>query len=75
MAKSPNKRKKRSKLAVALLLPITAAMFLLGWTLFCIGQRQTKTKQPQKPLNTASAEKEELELIFISDKEEQIIAR
>ncbi len=75
MAKSPNKRKKRSKLAITLLLPITAVMFFVGWSLFCIGQKQPKAKQPQKPLNITPAEKEELELIFISDKEEQILAR
>jgi flagellar basal body-associated protein FliL len=72
MTKSPNKRKKRSKLTIALLSPILMVVFMAGWCLAWIGESKlSKTKQPHNSINKTS-EKEEMELIFISNQEEQI---
>ena len=70
----PLYRKKRSKLQVVLLAPILAIVFMVGWSLCCIGQtNQLKTRQPQKPINKTSTDQNEIELIVIP-KQEQIIA-
>ncbi len=72
MAKSPAKRKKQSKLTIALLSPILIVVFIAGWCLAYIGEsKQPKTKQPNNSINK-TPEKEELELIVISNQEEQI---
>ena len=55
-------RKKRNKITRVLLSPVLAAFFLVGWTLYWIGQKGTK--QPKKPSNkTTAIQTEELELL------------
>lgn len=72
MAKLSTIRKKRSKLSIAILFPLLAVVFLVGWTLACIGQsKQPKAKQNQKIINK-TPEKEEVDLVFIPRQEEQI---
>ena len=72
MTKSPNKRKKSNKLTIALLSPVLMVVFIAGWCLAWIGEsKQPKTKKPANTINR-TPEKEELELIFISNQEEQI---
>ena len=74
MAKSSAKRKKRSKLTIAMLFPLLAVVFLVGWTLACIGQsKQPKTKQNQKIIKKTPDE--EVDLIFIPRQEEQILVK
>ena len=75
MAKSIS-RKKRNKLTVILLSPILIIVFIVGWSLYWIGQSgKPKTKQPQKPINKTLAEQSaEVELVMIPQQEEQILA-
>ena len=71
----PTRRKKRNKLAVILLAPIIAILFLVGWSLSWIGQiGETKAKQPQKPINKTSTKQGKVELIMIPQIEEEISA-
>ena len=73
--KRPLNRKKRRKLQVALLAPILAIIFIVGWSLYLIGQaRQPKAKQPQKPINKTPTNQNEVELIVIPQQEKQILA-
>ena len=75
MAK-PAKRKKRSKLTLALLAPVLIIVFIVGWSLSWIGQsRSPKAKQLPKPINKTPAKQDEFELVVISNQEEQIQAR
>lgn len=68
-------RKKRNKLQVVLLAPILAIVFLVGWSLCCIGQtNQPKASQPQKPINKTPTDQNEIELFVIPQQEEQILA-
>jgi hypothetical protein len=69
----PTRRKKRSKFAVALLSPILAIVFVVGWSLSWIGQ--PKAKQQQKPIikTQATQDKDSIELIVIPMQEEQIL--
>jgi hypothetical protein len=71
MTKSTS-RKKRNKLAVALLAPILVFIFIVGWSLSWIGQ--LKANQPQKPINKTCENQNEVELIMI-DQEKQILAK
>ena len=74
MTKS-TRRKKRNKLAVILLAPILAVLFLVGWSLSWIGQAgETKAKQPQKPINKTPTKQDKVELIMIPQIEEEISA-
>jgi hypothetical protein len=67
-------RKKRNKLTVALFSPILIIAFIVGWSLYWIGQLgQPKANQPQKPIDKTPAKQNEVELIMI-DQEEQILA-
>ena len=71
----PTNRKKRSKLTVALLAPILIIVFIVGWSLYWIGQsRQPNTKQPQKTINKTPAKQDNVKLIVIPQQEEQILA-
>ena len=73
--KKPLNRKKRRKLTVALLAPILAIIFSVGWSLYWIGQTgQPKAKQPQKPINKTPTNQNEVELIVIPQQEKQILA-
>jgi hypothetical protein len=70
MTKRPN-RKKRSKLTIILLAPIMALTFIVGWSLYWIGN--TKQKQPQAPTPKIQAEQDLLQLMVIPKQEEQTI--
>ncbi len=75
MAKSTI-RKNRSKLKVALLSPILIVVFIVGWSLYFIGQSgQPKSKQPQKPNIKKPTQADEIELIVIPQEERQILAK
>ncbi len=70
----PLYRKKRSKLHVVLIAPILAIVFMIGWSLYCIGQtNQPKARQPQKTINKTPTVQNEIELIAIPQ-QEQILA-
>jgi hypothetical protein len=72
----PPIRKKRSKLKVALLSPILIVVFIVGWSLYFIGQSgQPKSKQPQKSMIKKPARPNEMELIVIPQEERQILAK
>jgi flagellar basal body-associated protein FliL len=74
MTKSVN-RKKRNKLTIILLAPILTIIFIVGWTLYWIGQKeQPKAKQPQKTITKTPPKQDEIELIMIPQ-EEQIPAK
>ena len=70
MKKRPN-RKKRSKLAILLLAPVMALTFIVGWSLYWIGNK--KQKQPQAPTPKIRAEQDPVQLIVIPRQEEQTI--
>ena len=71
----PTNRKKRSKLTVALLAPILIIVFIVGWSLYWIGQsRQPNTKQPQKTINKTPAKQDNVKLIVIPPQEKEILA-
>ncbi len=73
MTKPPT-RKKRNKLAVALLAPILIIVFMVGWSLNWIGQaRLRNAKQPQKPINKTPAKQDQVELIVIPPQEKKIM--
>jgi hypothetical protein len=69
-------RKKRSKLKVALLSPIFITVFIVGWSLYFIGQsEQPKLKPQQKPVIKKPAQPNEIELIVIPQEERQILTQ
>ena len=71
----PPIRKKRSKLKVALLSPILIVVFIVGWSLYFIGQSEhPKSKQTPKPNIKKPARPNEIELIVIPQEENQIVA-
>ena len=75
LTKPPSSRKKRSKLTVALLAPILTIVFIVGWSLYWIGQsRQPNTKQPQKTINKTPTKQDNIELIVIPPQEKEILA-
>jgi hypothetical protein len=66
----PASRKERSKITKVLLFPILAIFFLVGWSLYWIGQ-----KELIKPINkTIAKQKEELELTVISQEEQTLLS-
>jgi flagellar basal body-associated protein FliL len=68
----PTSRKKRNKLTTILIAPIIVIVFVVGWSLYWIGQsRHQNTKQPQKTANKTHAMQDEIELIMIPQQEEQ----
>ena len=70
MTKHPN-RKKRSKLAILVLAPVMALTFIVGWSLYWIGN--TKQKQPQAPTPKINSEQDQVQLMVIPMQEEQTI--
>jgi flagellar basal body-associated protein FliL len=70
MTKRPN-RKKRSKFAIFLLAPVMALTFIVGWSLYWIGNKQQK--QPQAPTPKIHAEQDPVQLMVIPVQQEQII--
>lgn len=71
------KRKKRNKFIVALMSPILAIVFIVGWSLYYIGRlRQPKVKQQQqKQNNKKPAHQNEIELIAIPNEEIQTLEK
>jgi len=68
----PATQKKQNKTTKVLLFPILAIFFLVGWTFYWIGQKQTK--HPPKPIDkTTSKSKEEFELIVIPQEEQTLL--
>ena len=72
MTKRPN-RKKRSKLAILLLAPVIALTFIVGWSLYWIGNKQQKQTQATTP--KIDAEQDPVELMVIPMQEEQTITK
>ncbi|MGA2524008.1 MAG: hypothetical protein ABSF65_07650 [Candidatus Bathyarchaeia archaeon] len=70
-------RKKRSKLAIALLSPILVIVFAVGWIFYILGQRseQSKTIDARKPVTKSPSKQNEIELMVIPPKEEEVIAK
>jgi hypothetical protein len=62
LRKTGNKQKHK-KLKVALLSPLLIITFIIGWSLYWIGQ--TRHTQPQKPRNNNAKKINEIELIVI----------
>ena len=61
-----SRRKKRSKFTVLLLSPILVVTFLLGWTLYVLGEsRPPKRKLPQKQANESLTKQADVELLMI----------
>jgi len=70
----PTHRKKRSKITIILLFPIMAIVFLFGWGLYWIGQKETK--HPKNPIiKTAPKQKVELELTVIPQEEQTLFPK
>ena len=64
-------RKKRSKLTILLLSPVLALTFMVGWSLYWIGNRQPK--QPHVAARKIHAKQDTVQLIVIPPQEEQTI--
>jgi flagellar basal body-associated protein FliL len=72
MTKRPN-RKKRSKLTTLLLAPVIALTFIVGWSLYWIGNKQQKQTKATNP--KIHAEQDPVELMVIPMREEQTITK
>jgi hypothetical protein len=70
MTKRPN-RKKRSKLSILFLAPVMTLTFIVGWSLYWIGN--TKQKQPQTLTHKIHAEQDPVTLMVIPEQKEQTI--
>ena len=66
-------RKKRSKLKVILFAPVLIFTFIIGWSLYWIGQQNDKPTK-QKPTNKTPVKQETIELTVIPQ-EEEILAK
>jgi hypothetical protein len=64
-------RKKRSKLTILLLAPIMALTFIVGWSLYWIGN--TKHKQNHSTVPKIGVEQDPIQLMVITKQEEQTI--
>ena len=67
----PINRRKQNKLKVFLLAPICAIVFIVGWTLYWIGQ--SNTKQAQKTINKVPTKQDQIELIMIPLQENEAL--
>ena len=70
MTKRPNRRK-RSKISILLLAPVMALTFIVGWSLYWIGN--TKHKQHHAPTPKIHIEQDPVQLMVIPVQEEQTI--
>ncbi|HUJ84390.1 MAG TPA: hypothetical protein VLV84_02160 [Candidatus Acidoferrales bacterium] len=70
-------KKKRSKLAIALLSPILVIVFAVGWIFYILGQHseQPKTMGARKPVAKSPSKQNEIELMVIPPKEEEVIEK
>lgn len=67
-------RKKRGILKVVLLAPILVIVFIVGWSLYWVGDgKKPNTKQQQKTINTR-AEQGNVELYTLSPQEQEVLA-
>jgi hypothetical protein len=66
------RRQKRNKIAIILLAPISAVFFLVGWSLYYIGEKGHKQKQ--KSINKPLKNQENIELMAIPIEEQTIKA-
>ena len=60
-------KKNRSKLTKILIAPALAIVFVVGWSLYYIGQ--PRHKKNQKPANTTQPKHENVELMMIPTEE------
>ena len=67
----PINRKRKNKFKVLLLAPIFAIVFLVGWSLYWIGQ--SNTKHPQKTVNKAPTKQDNVDLIMIPEQENEVL--
>ena len=67
----PINRRTQNKLKILLLAPIVAIVFLVGWSLYWIGQ--SNTKQPQKTVNKMPTKQDSVELIMIPVQENEAL--
>jgi hypothetical protein len=70
MTKSIQKKRHR-KITIIFLAPILAAVYLLGWSLYCAGQ--STYIQPEKTTNKTPTQIDNKDLETIQFPEEQII--
>ena len=68
----PTNRKKRNRATRILLSPIIVIIFIVGWSLYYIGQ--SNHKQKQKPTIITPTKQKELELILIPKEEQTLTA-
>jgi hypothetical protein len=66
-------KKNRSKLKVIIFAPILIFTFIIGWSLYWIGQQNDKPTK-QKPTNKTPVKQETLQLTIIPQ-EEEILAK
>jgi hypothetical protein len=67
----PVNRRKQNKLKMLLLAPLCAVVFIVGWSLYWLGQ--SKTKQTQKTINKVPTKQDQLELVMIPMKENEAL--
>ena len=67
----PINRRKQNKLKVFLLAPICAIVFIVGWSLYWIGQ--SKPKQAQKTISKVPSKQDQVELIMIPLQENEAL--
>jgi len=67
----PINRRKQNKLKVFLLAPLCAIVFIVGWSLYWIGQ--SKPKQAQKTLSKVPSKQYQVELIMIPLQENEAL--
>jgi hypothetical protein len=70
MTKAPKKRK-RSKLTILLLAPIMAFTFIIGWSLYWIGNTKLKQKHSTDP--KIRTDHDPIQLMVIPNQEEKAI--
>lgn len=67
----PINRRKQNKLKLVLLAPICAIVFIVGWSLYWIGQ--SKPKQTQKTISKVPTKQDQVELIMIPLQENEAL--
>jgi hypothetical protein len=67
---NPTRRKKRNRLIKILLSPALVPIFVIGWSLYCIGQSK---RNPKHRLNNKTPKNQEEIIIGVISKEELTI--
>jgi hypothetical protein len=70
---NPTQRKKRSRLTRIILLPALVPIFVIGWSLYWIGQSKNNPKHPKHRPNNKTPKKQEEITIGVISKEELTI--